>query len=55
MVRALGQEGSLTEPGCKVEREQRWRRAMTLESINYIAFFAGALLLMSRSGYRPHL
>ena len=25
---------------------------MTLESINYVALFAGALLLMSRSGYR---
>jgi hypothetical protein len=27
---------------------------MTLESIN-IALFAGAFLLLSRSGYRPHL
>jgi hypothetical protein len=28
---------------------------MTIESIDYIILFAGALLLMSRSGYRPHL
>jgi hypothetical protein len=28
---------------------------MTLESINYIALFAGALLMMSRSGYGPRL
>jgi hypothetical protein len=28
---------------------------MTLESINYVALFAGALLLGSRSGYRPRL
>ena len=28
---------------------------MTLDSINYVALFAGALLLMSRSGYRPRL
>jgi hypothetical protein len=28
---------------------------MALESINYIALFAGALLLMSRSEYRPRL
>ena len=28
---------------------------MTLESINYVALFAGALLLMSRSGYRTRL
>ena len=28
---------------------------MTLGSINYIALFAGAFLLMSRFGYRPHL
>jgi hypothetical protein len=28
---------------------------MTLKSIDYIALFAGALLWMSRSGYRPHL
>jgi hypothetical protein len=27
---------------------------MTLESVNYIALFAGALLLMRGSGYRPH-
>jgi hypothetical protein len=31
------------------------RSTMTLESINYIALFAGALLLISRSGYRPRL
>jgi hypothetical protein len=28
---------------------------MKLESVNYFALFAGALLLMSRSGYRPRL
>jgi hypothetical protein len=28
---------------------------MTIKSIDYIALFAGALLWMSRSGYRPHL
>ena len=28
---------------------------MTLESINYIALFAGAFLLMSRSGHRLYL
>ena len=28
---------------------------MALESINYIALFAGAFLLVSRSGCRPHL
>lgn len=27
---------------------------MTLESINYVALFAGALLLMSRFGHRVH-
>jgi hypothetical protein len=54
MVRALGQEGGLTEIW-HVERRPSWGRVMKLETINYIALFAGAFLLMSRSGYRPHL